>query len=260
MSDNQPGRFAGKTAVITGSSSGIGLAVARHFGAAGADVVVNSRSADRASEAARQIEKETGAKAVAVAADLRTAAGAEQLIDGAVAACGGIDILVNNAGISMIAPSEKLDPADWERAIATNLSGPFYASHAAHPALKARGGGVIVNIGSVAAHEGLPQRAAYCAAKHGLTGLTKVLAIDWAPDNIRVMQVDPAFIKTPLDAEDQVTGGYDDASIERRTPMSRFGGLDEVAAVTLLAAGPESSYMTGSCLAVDGGWMAYGYL
>ncbi|HEY3954973.1 MAG TPA: SDR family oxidoreductase [Streptosporangiaceae bacterium] len=259
MSDNQPGRFAGKSVVVTGSSSGIGLTVAEHFGAAGADVVVNSRSAARAAKAAGQVGK-TGAKAVAVAADLRTAAGAQQLIDGAVTAFGGVDILVNNAGISMIAPSEELDPADWERAIATNLSGPFFASHAVHPAMKARGGGVIVNIGSVAAHEGLPQRAAYCAAKHGLNGLTKVLAIDWARDNIRVLQIDPAFIKTPLDEEDQVTGGYDDASIERRTPMSRFGGLDEVAAMTLTAAGPESSYMTGSCLAVDGGWMAYGYL
>jgi NAD(P)-dependent dehydrogenase (short-subunit alcohol dehydrogenase family) len=160
----------------------------------------------------------------------------------------------------MIAPSEQLDAEDWERAIATNLSGPFLVSKAAYPSMASRGGGVIVNIGSVAAHEGLPGRAAYCAAKHGLTGLTKVLALDWAPVGIRVLQVDPAYIKTAMDVGDQIAGGYDDASIERRTPLGRFGTSSEVAAVTLLAASDDASYMTGSCLSVDGGWMSYGYL
>jgi 3-oxoacyl-[acyl-carrier protein] reductase len=252
-------RFDGKVAVVTGSSSGIGLEVARRFAAERAKVVTNARTASRAAAAAEDI-RSSGGEAIAVDADLRTWAGASRLIERATDEFGGVDILVNNAGISMIAPSDELDPAEWERAIATNLSGPYFCSRAAYPVMTARGGGVIVNMGSVAAHAGLPKRAAYCAAKHGLTGLTKVLALDWAPAGIRVVQVDPAFIKTALDAADQVTGGYDDAAIERRTPMGRFGTTGEVAAAVLAAASSDASFMTGSSVLVDGGWAAYGYL
>lgn len=259
MSGDQAARFSGKVAVVTGSSSGIGLEVARHFGASGASVVTNGRSAERAQAAARTIE-DAGGTAVGVGADLSSYEGAEELIRGAIDAFGGVDILVNSAGISMIARSDQLDPAEWERAIAINLSGSYFSSRAAYPSMKERGGGAIINIGSVAAHVGLPMRAAYCAAKHGLSGLTKVLALDWAPDGIRVLQIDPAYIKTPLDVRDQVTGGYDDIAIERRTPMGRFGELSEVAKMVLVAAAPESSYMTGSSLLVDGGWVSYGYL
>jgi 3-oxoacyl-[acyl-carrier protein] reductase len=259
MSANETGLFAGKVAVVTGSSSGIGLEVAQHFAAAGARVVTNGRTAERAQAAAREVEA-AGGTAVGIGADLRTFAGAQQLISGTIDAYGGVDILVNNAGISMIARSDELDPAEWERAIATNLSGPYFCSRAAFPAMKERGGGVIVNLGSAAAHVGLPLRVAYCAAKHGLSGLTKVLALDWAADGIRVLQIDPAYIKTPLDERDQTTGGYDDAAVERRTPMGRFGSLAEVAKMVLVAAGPDSSYMTGSSILIDGGWVAYGYL
>ena len=259
MSVDHAGPFSGKVAVITGSSSGIGLEVAQQFAAAGARVVTNGRTAERAQAAAQEIEG-AGGTAVGISADLRTFDGAQQLISGAIDAFGGVDILVNNAGISMIARADELDPAEWERAIATNLSGPYFCSRAAYPAMKDRGGGVIINLGSAAAHVGLPLRVAYCAAKHGMSGLTKVLALDWAPDGIRILQIDPAYIKTPLDERDQTTGGYDDAAVERRTPLGRFGTLSEVAKMVLVAAGPDSSYMTGSSILVDGGWVAYGYL
>jgi 3-oxoacyl-[acyl-carrier protein] reductase len=259
MTEQSSPRFAGKIVIVTGSSSGIGLEIARHFAGEGARVVTNGRTAERAATAAEEI-RAAGGEAAPVGADVTTWEGAKQLMAGATSAYGGVDILVNNAGISMIAPSDELDPPEWERAIATNLSGPFFCSRAVHPSMKARGGGVIVNIGSVAAHVGFPLRAAYCSSKHGLIGLTKTLALDWADDRIRVLQIDPAFIKTPLDVGDQATGGYDDAAIERRTPMSRFGTVDEVARAVLLAASPDASYMTGSCVLVDGGWVAYGYL
>jgi 3-oxoacyl-[acyl-carrier protein] reductase len=259
MSADQAGPFSGKVAVVTGSSSGIGLEIAQQFAAAGAQVVTNGRTAGRARDAARTIT-EAGGTAVGVGADVRGFDGAQQLMTAATDAFGGVDILVNNAGISMIARSDELDPAEWERAIATNLSGPYFCSRAAYPSMKERGGGVIINLGSAAAHVGLPLRVAYCAAKHGMSGLTKVLALDWAPDGIRILQIDPAYIKTPLDERDQTTGGYDDAAVERRTPMGRFGALSEVAKMALVAAGPESSYMTGSSILVDGGWVAYGYL
>jgi 3-oxoacyl-[acyl-carrier protein] reductase len=252
-------RFVDKVVIVTGSSSGIGLEVAKHFAEEGAKVVTNGRTKERAEVTADGI-RVAGGQAVSVGADVRTWEGAQGLVEGAIDAFGGVDILVNNAGISMIARADQLDPSEWERAIATNLSGPFFCSRAAYPSMKSRGGGAIVNIGSAAAHVGLPLRAAYCSAKHGMAGLTKTLAIDWADVGIRVLQVDPAYIKTPLDVGDQVTAGYDDAAIERRTPMGRFGTVAEVARSVLFAASPDASYMSGSSLLVDGGWVAYGYL
>jgi NAD(P)-dependent dehydrogenase (short-subunit alcohol dehydrogenase family) len=252
-------RFQDKVVIVTGSGGGIGLEVAKHFAKEGAKIVTNGRSLEHAVAAAEEI-RAAGGDASAVEADVRTWAGARQLVDGANKAFGGVDVLVNNAGISMIARADELDPEEWERAIATNLSGPYFCSRAVFSSMKARGGGVIVNIGSVTAHLGFPLRVAYCTAKHGLVGLTKVLALDWVDDGIRVLQVDPAYIKTPLDVGDQATAGYDDAAIEGRTPMRRFGTVAEVAQTVLLAASAEASYMTGSCLLVDGGWVAHGYL
>src|SRR5450755_1210363 len=155
MSADQAGPFSGKVAVVTGSSSGIGLEIAQQFAAAGAQVVTNGRTAGRARDAARTIT-EAGGTAVGVGADVRGFDGAQQLMTAATDAFGGVDILVNNAGISMIARSDELDPAEWERAIATNLSGPYFCSRAAYPSMKERGGGVIINLGSAAAHVGLP--------------------------------------------------------------------------------------------------------
>jgi len=259
MSEIPAPRFTGKVVVVTGSSGGIGFEIARHFAGEGAKVVTNGRTVARAAAAAAQI-RAFGGEAVPVGADVSTWTGAQQLMGDATSAYGGVDILINNAGISMIASAEELDPKEWERAITTNLSGPFFCARAAHPSMKDRGGGVIVNIGSVAGHVGFPLRAAYCAAKHGLVGLTKTLALDWVDAGIRVVQIDPAYIKTPLDVGDQATAGYDDAAISRRTPMGRFGTVSEVAAAVLLVASPDASYLTGSCVVVDGGWLAYGYL
>jgi 3-oxoacyl-[acyl-carrier protein] reductase len=166
-------RFKEKVAVVTGSSSGIGLEIAKHFAAEGAKVVTNGRTKERAEVAAKEI-RDAGGQASAVGADLRTWEGAQQLAAGAIEAFGGIDILINNAGISMIAPANELDPAEWERAIATNLSGPFFCSRAVYPSMKERGGGAIVMIGSAAAHVGLPLRTAYCSPRRWpSTGLTR---------------------------------------------------------------------------------------
>jgi len=153
-------RFSDQVVVVTGSGGGIGLEVAKHFASEGAKIVTNGRSIEHANAAAEEI-RAAGGDAFAVEADVRTWTGACQLIDGATSAFGGVDVLVNNAGISMIARADELDPEEWERAIATNLSGPYFCSRAAFPSMKARGGGVIVNIGSVTAHVGFPLRAAY---------------------------------------------------------------------------------------------------
>jgi 3-oxoacyl-[acyl-carrier protein] reductase len=252
-------RFADKVVVITGSSAGIGFEIAREFLDAGARVVLNSRHESRAREAARSLDPEEK-RAMGVGADVAGYEGARQLVDRAAATFGGLDILINNAGISMIAPSDQLDPGEWERAIHTNLCGPFYCAHAAAPHMFQRGGGVIVNIGSITGQVAFPSRAAYSAAKHGLEGLTKVLALDWASKGVRVLNVDPAYIKTEMDVRDQATAGYDDAAIEKRTPLGRFGSVADVAKVVLFLCSPDASYMTGSSVLVDGGWVAYGYL
>jgi 3-oxoacyl-[acyl-carrier protein] reductase len=260
MSTEPASDFAGKVAIITGSSAGIGYEVARELARAGAHVVINSRDLDRAQQSARTLENETGSRSIGVAANIADYDDACRLIDAAVSTFGGLDILVNNAGISMIGPSEKLDPKDWDRAIQTNLCGPFYCSQAAAPHMFDRGGGVIINIGSITGQVAFPGRAAYCASKHGLEGLTKVLALDWAPKGIRVLNVDPAYIKTAMDERDQATAGYDNESIERRTPLGRFGSVSDVARVVLFLCSPDAKYMTGSTVLVDGGWVAYGYL
>lgn len=255
--DSSP--FAQKVVIITGSSAGIGYEVAREFIEAGASVVINSRHYARARDAAQTLDTE-GNRAIGVAADVANPEDAGRLIDTAVSTFGGVDILINNAGISMISPSEDLDPREWERAIHTNLCGPFYCAQAAAPQMFERGGGVIINIGSICGQVAFPQRAAYCAAKHGLEGLTKVLALEWAPRGVRVLNVDPAYIKTEMDERDSVTAGYDDAQIERRTPLGRFGSVEDVAKVVLFLCSPDARYMTGSSVLVDGGWVAYGYL
>jgi 3-oxoacyl-[acyl-carrier protein] reductase len=259
MAEGNPGRFADKVVVITGSSAGIGYEIAREFVAAGACVVINSRDEARAREAARVLDPEEK-RTAGVGADISGYEGASRLIDAAVSTFGALDILINNAGISMIAPSETLTPNDWDRAIHTNLCGPFYCSHAAAPYMFKRDGGVIVNIGSITGQVAFPGRAAYSAAKHGLEGLTKVLALDWAPKGIRVLNVDPAYIKTEMDERDQATAGYDDEAIMRRTPLGRFGSVADVAKVVLFLCSPDACYMTGSSVLVDGGWVAYGYL
>jgi 3-oxoacyl-[acyl-carrier protein] reductase len=170
---------------------------------------------------------------------------------------GGVDILVNNAGTSMVAPSLELRAEDWERTLRIDLSGPFYMSQLAARSMIERGGGSIVNISSILGLGGLPKRAAYCASKHGLLGLTKVLATEWATYGIRVNSVSPGYIQTDMDTHDSSVGDYTESDIMGRTPLARYGTSEEVAKVTLFLASKDSAYVTGESLAVDGGWTAY---
>ena len=250
-------RLDGQVAVITGSSMGIGKAIARTYGLAGARVVVNSRDGTRARAAADELMA-SGIDAFPVAADLARAADVARLFAAVDQQWGQIDVLVNNAGTSMIAPSERLSLADWQRTLDVNLTGAFLCAQEAARRMILRRRGVIINISSILGEIGLPQRAAYCATKHGLNGLTKVLATEWAVHGIRVHSINPAYIATPMDVGDQVSGDYTPADIERRTPLGRYGTADEVANAALFLASDASSYMTGSRVDVDGGWLAYG--
>jgi 3-oxoacyl-[acyl-carrier protein] reductase len=158
----------------------------------------------------------------------------------------------------MIAPSVELGEADWRRTIDVDLTGPFLCSQAAAREMIPRGRGVIINISSILGETGLQMRAAYSSAKHGLNGLTKVLAVEWARHGIRVVSINPGYIETPMDVGDQSSGGYTPADIRRRTPLGRYGNPDDVARCALFLASEDAAYITGSVVNVEGGWLAYG--
>jgi 3-oxoacyl-[acyl-carrier protein] reductase len=250
-------KLAGRVAIVTGSSMGIGEAIAAAFLREGARVVLNSRKQTRADDAAARLARH-GGETLAVAADVATRAGVDHLVGAAVRRWGRLDAMVNNAGTSMIAPSVELGEADWRRTIDLNLTGAFLGCQAAARVMLPTRAGSIINIGSILGRVGLPKRAAYCASKHGLIGLTKTLGAEWGRQGVRVNCINPGYIKTPMDVHDQSVGDYTDADITRRAPSGRFGSVEEIAAAALWLASDDSAYVTGTSVDVDGGWVAYG--
>lgn len=251
-----------RVVIVTGSSTGIGEDIARRFARdENARLVINSRTAQRCEPVAESLRQE-GFDAIAVPGDVRSAADNQKLVDAAVERWGRVDVMINNAGINRIARSEDISEEDFKLVLDTMLVGPLLGSQAAAKQMMKQDpqGGVIINISSLWGLTVYLYRAAYASAKHGLEGLTKVLAVEWAPKNIRVLSICPAFIKTEMDEGDSSSpvGGYTEADILRRTPMHRYGSLEEVSNAVLFAASPKASYLTGSPIIVDGGWMAYG--
>jgi NAD(P)-dependent dehydrogenase (short-subunit alcohol dehydrogenase family) len=242
----------GRTALVTGSSRGIGLAVARALAAAGARVVLNSRDPDAVRAAAEQV----GNGAVGIAADLGSPAGAAGLVDGALEALGSLDILVNNAGMAMAAESIELSAANWQRTIDVDLSAVFYCAQAAGRHMLARGAGAIVNISSIQAFTPLARRVAYAASKAGVIGVTKALAVEWAPA-VRVNAVAPGYVATQMVEELVLSGRVNAEAIAARTPMRRMAQPEEIAAAVVFLASDAAGYITGETLMVDGGWSSW---
>jgi 3-oxoacyl-[acyl-carrier protein] reductase len=249
--------LAGRVAIVTGSSSGIGRAIAGELAGRGMTVVVTSRSQERAAATATTIAQQ-GGTALGVAVELTDAGGPNALVDRALGAFGRLDVLVNNAGAGQVGDSETLDPADWQRIIDLDLTAPFRCAQAAARPMLAAGRGVIVNVSSLTGHIGLARRAAYSAAKHGLEGLTKTLGVEWARRGVRVMSVAPAYVDTELLAGTSKAGGFTLDDVAQRTPMGRLAEPSEVARVVAFLASDDASFLTGSSVLVDGGWLADG--
>ncbi len=244
-----------RVAIVTGAGTGIGRAVAEHFGKAGARVVVNYRESREAAEEVVSVIKAAGGTAVAVAADVSKQSGAKQLMEETVRQFGQIDCLVNNAGWSTRVPHHKLDDLTdeiWERTMNTNLRGAFYCVRAAVPHLKKQPGASIVNVASVAALMGQGSSLAYAASKGGMVTMTKSLARALAP-GIRVNAVLPGFVRT------RFAGWTEDAfaAAEKITPLKRLATGDDVAEAVIFFAAHAAS-TTGETIVVDGGTSTLG--
>ncbi|MER5846524.1 SDR family NAD(P)-dependent oxidoreductase [Streptomyces sp. NPDC002012] len=245
--------FAGKTALITGGASGIGLALAHRLAAGGASVVVADYDEANARRAVAELES-AGAKAAAVAMDVTDPASVEAGVRFAVDTFGALHLAVNNAGIGGPShPTGEYAIEDWNRVVATNLSGVFYSMRYELPAIVAAGGGAVVNVSSILGTNGFAGSPAYVAAKHGVVGLTKTTALEYAARNVRVNAVGPGFIDTPLLRN---TDGPARDHLISLHPAGRLGKAEEVAELTAFLLSDRASFIHGSYHLVDGGYSA----
>lgn len=243
-----------KLAIVTGAGSGIGRAVAEQLATAGARVVVSDIDEEGGKESVRRLAS-NGAEAAFFRADVSRAADNEALVAEATKRFGALHVAVNNAGIGgPMAPVGEYPIDGWDKVIAINLSGAFYGMRYQIPAMKAAGGGSIVNMASILGQVGFRNSGAYVAAKHGLVGLTKSAALEHAPDHIRVNAVGPGFIKTPL-IENSLDAEMLDVLVDMH-PLGRLGESDEVAELVLWLASGKASFVTGAYYPVDGGYLA----
>ena len=256
----------GKSAVVTGSTSGIGLAIARAFAKEGANLTINGFGDKAAIEAERAgIEKDFGVKAIYSGADMTKPAEIAEMIKATEKAFGSVDVLVNNAGIQFVAKVEDFPIEKWDAVIATNLSAAFHTTRVAIPGMKRRKWGRIINIASAHGLVASGEKAAYVAAKHGIVGLTKVVAVEAANDGVTCNAICPGWVLTPLvqqqiDARAKAAGKTVDEAkkelLSEKQPMLEFSTPENVGALAVFLAGDAAATITGSAYSIDGGWTA----
>ncbi len=258
--------LAGKTAIVTGSTSGIGLGIARGFAEAGADVVLNGFGDPAEIEAMRAELGGLGAGEVVYdGADMSRPGEIVGLVRDAEHRFGRVDIVVNNAGVQTVAPVDEFDPARWDLIVAINMSAAFHATRAALPGMKARGWGRIINVSSAHGLVASPFKSAYVTAKHGITGFTKAVALEVAEHGITSNAICPGYVLTPL-VERQIpetakARGMTEAQVKRDVLLAaqwtkKFVTVEELAGVALFLCSDAAENITGVSLPVDGGWTA----
>lgn len=261
-----PALLSGKVAVVTGSTSGIGLGIARAFAAQGADIVINGLGDAAAIEATRAaIEAEFGGHCVYSPANMLRSQDIRDMV-ALAAGMGGCDILVNNAGIQHVAPIDEFPDDKFAAIIAINLSAAFHAIKAAIPHMKSAGWGRVINVASAHALVASPYKSAYVASKHGIAGMTKSVALEVAAQNITVNAICPGYVWTPL-VEAQIPDTMQARSLTRdqvindvllaAQPTKKFVQVDEVAALATFLCSAGAASITGAILPIEGGWTAH---
>jgi 3-hydroxybutyrate dehydrogenase len=258
--------LSGKTALVTGSTSGIGLACARAIAAEGANVVLNGfGDADEIETIRQELEAASGARALYSNADLTKAEAIEAMMAEAAGAFGGVDILVNNAGMQHVAPVDQFPTDRWDLIIALNLSAVFHTTRLALPHMKEKGWGRVINTASAHSLVASPNKAPYVASKHGVAGFTKAVALETAQAGVTANCISPGYVWTPL-VENQIPDTMKARGLSREQvmndvllaaqPTKKFVTVDQVAALALFLCRDEASAITGANLSMDGGWTA----
>ena len=252
----KPLELNGKTAVVIGGTSGIGRAIAHGLAEAGADVVPTSRRIEQVGAAAAEIE-ERGARSLRVASDVSDRASLEKVLQESISAFGKVDILVNSAGRTKRAPTVDFPEEDWNDILETNLNGTLRACQVFGRHMLERGYGRIINIASLSTFVALYEVAAYSASKAAVASLTKSLAVEWAQHGVNVNAIAPGVFRTALNQKllDESERGRE---FQLRTPMKRFGKVEELAGAAVFLASEAASFVSGEILVVDGGFLASG--
>jgi 2-deoxy-D-gluconate 3-dehydrogenase len=243
----------GKVAIVTGGNGGIGLGIARALAQAGASIAVAARNTTKTEAAVAQLV-ECGFRAIGLQVDVTDAARVTQMVSDTVAQLGGVDILVANAGMSIRKQPETYTLEEWSTVVATDLTAVFACCHAVYPALKARGGGKILTIGSMSSIFGFDVGAPYSASKGGVVQLTRSLASAWAKDNIQVNSILPGWIETELTQGARRTLPQLHDAVVDRTPFKRWGQPEDLAGAAVFYCSAASDFVTGTALPVDGGF------
>src|SRR5882724_10988192 len=252
----KPLELTGRTAVVIGGTSGIGRAIAHGLAEAGADVVPTSRRMAQVDAAANEIEA-LGRRTLRITSDVGDRSSLQKVLDESIAAFGKVDILVNSAGRTKRAPTLEFPEADWNEIFETNLTGTLRACQVFGRHMLERGYGRMINIASLSTFVALYEVAAYSASKAAVASLTKQLAIEWASRGVCVNAIAPGVFRTPLN-QNLLDGTDRGREFQVRTPMKRFGKLEELGGAAVFLSSPAASFVTGEVLVVDGGFLASG--